>query len=211
LKWDSDKNTLYERVRVTESGFSLTEEAQIVQQAIKAVAAEEGETAFLVLYDHYFSRVFTYFRYRCPDLQTCDDLTAQTFEQALTHLDDYDAKRGPFAAWLFGIARNAANLYFRRRLHFQWLALDKLINLSGHEPLPEEQVIQNAEELQLIAALSHLPDRQRDLLALKFSGGLNNREIAALMGLSEQNVAVILHRSIHILRQQLSDEGEKHV
>ena len=72
-------------------------------------------------------------------------------------------------------------------------------------------MIRNAEERQLIAAISHLPDRQRDLLALKFSGRLNNREIAALTGLSEQNVAVILHRSIRILRQRLSDEGESYV
>lgn len=196
---------------MNECEISISEEIQIVQEAIKAGAYRDGVAAFLVLYDYYFSRIYTYFRYRCPEPQTCDDLTAQTFEQALTHLDEFDLHRGPFSAWLFGIARNAVNCYYRRRLRFQWLALDKFIHFSSHEPLPEEQVIRNAEERQLIAAISHLPDRQRDLLALKFSGGLNNREIAALTGLSEQNVAVILHRSICILRQQLSDEGEKYV
>lgn len=196
---------------MTEAGINATAEIQLIQEAIKTGNARENGAAFLVLYDHYFPRVYTYFRYRCPDPQTCDDLTAQTFEQALTHLDDYDSSRGPFAAWLFGIARNAANLHFRRKFRFQWLSLDKFINLSGHEPLPEEQAIQNDQQRHLIEAVSHLPDRQRDLLALKFSGGFNNREIAALTGLSEQNVAVILHRSIHILRQQMGDVGEGHV
>lgn len=188
------------------TGINYSEEVQIVQETL---STQESGPAFLALYDQYFSRVYTYFRYRCPDPQTCDDLTAQTFEQALTHLEDYDARRGPFAAWLFGIARNAANLHFRRGFRFQWLALDKIINLSGHEPLPEEQAIQNDQQRHLITAVSRLPDRQRDLLALKFSGGLTNREIAALTGLSEQNVAVILHRSIHILRQQMGAEGTK--
>lgn len=188
------------------TGINYSEEVQTAQEAI---SVKESGLAFLALYDQYFSRVYTYFRYRCPDPQTCDDLTAQTFEQALTHLDDYDANRGPFAAWLFGIARNAANLHFRRGFRFQWLNLDKIINLSAYEPLPEEQVIHNDQQRHLIAAVSRLPDRQRDLLALKFSGGLTNREIAALTGLSEQNVAVILHRSIHILRQQMGAEGMK--
>jgi RNA polymerase sigma-70 factor (ECF subfamily) len=193
---------------VTITGLNHSEEVQIIQEAS---STRESGAAFLALYDRYFSRVYTYFRYRCPDPQTCDDLTAQTFEQALTHLDDYDASRGPFAAWLFGIARNTANLHFRRRFRFQWLALDKIINLSGHEPLPEEQAIQNDQQRHLIEAVSCLPDRQRDLLALKFSGCLTNREIASLTGLSEQNVAVILHRSIQILRQQMSAEDEKNV
>jgi RNA polymerase sigma-70 factor, ECF subfamily len=196
---------------VSEAGINTKAEIQLIQEAIKTGSARESGAAFLALYDHYFPRIYTYFRYRCPDPQTCDDLTAQTFEQALTHLNDFDPSRGPFAAWLFGIARNAANLHFRRRFRFQWLALDKFINLSGHEPLPEEQAIQNDQQRQLITSVSHLPDRQRDLLALKFSGGFNNREIAALTGLSEQNVAVILHRSIQNLRQQMGDEGENHV
>lgn len=196
---------------MTETGIRLTKEVQIIQEAIQTGSARVSGSGFLVLYDAYFSKVYTYFRYRCPDPQTCDDLTAQTFEQALTHLDGYDSSRGPFAAWLFGIARNAANLYFRRRFRFQWLALDRLINLSGREPLPEEQAIQDDQQRHLMDAVSRLPDRQRDLLALKFSGSLTNREIAALTGLSEQNVAVILHRSIHSLRQQMSDEGEPHV
>lgn len=193
------------------SDTGIPEEVQIVEETIKEGVTRDGGAAFLVLYDFYFPRIYTYFRYRCTDLQTCDDLTAQTFEQALTHLDEYNFRRGPFSAWLFGIARNAINGYYRRKLHFQWLPLDKLINLSWHGPLPEEQAIRDAEDHMLITAISRLSDRQRDLLALKFSGRLNNREIASLTGLSEQNVAVILHRAIRILRQWLSDEDENNV
>jgi RNA polymerase sigma factor (sigma-70 family) len=164
---------------------------------------------FLGLYDRYFPRVYTYFRYRCSDPHTCDDLASQTFEQALTHLDEYDPSRGPFVAWLFGIARNAACSHFRRGRKFQWLPLEKIWTLSGPDPQPEEQAEQKDEERRLVEAVSCLPDRQRDLLALKFSGGLNNREIAGLTGLSEQNVAVIVHRSIQSLRKMLGEEVER--
>jgi RNA polymerase sigma-70 factor, ECF subfamily len=183
------------------------EEADLPAAVPALFPAQEDE--FLELYDRYYARIYTYFRYRCADAQTCDDLAAQTFEQALVHFEDYDPARGPFVAWLFGIARNAVHHHYRRGRKFQWLSLDKWFTLSGNDPQPEEQAVQKDEQRRLIDAIGRLPDRQRDLLALKFSGGLNNREIATLTGLSEQNVAVIIHRSIQSLRKHLGNEEDR--
>jgi len=166
--------------------------------------------AFLALYDRYFPRVYTYFRHRCQDLRVCDDLTAQTFEQALDHCSDFRPERGSFAAWLFGIARNVANGYLRRKRRFQWLPFEALQTLSGSDPAPEEAAIQADDRRILLGYIQELPPRQRDVLALKFAGGLTNREIAALTGLSEQNVGVILHRSIAHLRKKMECTEDWH-
>ena len=50
-----------------------------------------------------------------------------------------------------------------------------------------------------------LKDNERDLLGLKYNTGLNNRQIAELTGLSEQNVGVILFRAIKQLRKLMDD------
>jgi RNA polymerase sigma-70 factor (ECF subfamily) len=55
--------------------------------------------------------------------------------------------------------------------------------------------------------LGRLGERERDLVALKFIAGLNNRQIAALSGISESNVGVILYRSMHRLRALLQNPG----
>ena len=52
----------------------------------------------------------------------------------------------------------------------------------------------------MLAALSRLDERERELLALKFASCMTNRQIAGLSGLSESNVGVILYRALHHLR-----------
>ncbi len=176
----------------------------VLNEARLVVEAARDTQAFLALYDRYFPRVYTYFRCRCADLQACDDLTAQTFEQALTHLRDFDPERGSFAAWLFGIARNNANAALRQKLRTLWLPLEALLSRPGNDPPPEEAAIAADRRSLLASCVRALPPRQRDLLALKFMGELTNRQIAEMSGLSEQNVAVILHRSLHDLRERMN-------
>ncbi len=61
----------------------------------------------------------------------------------------------------------------------------------------------------MLEAMAVLSAQQRDLLALKFSVDLTNRQIAALTGLSEQNVGVIIFRAIRKLRQVMGRKEEK--
>lgn len=178
----------------------IEEDGQLARQAVHSAAA------FLALYDRYFARVYTYFRYRSNDLPTCDDLTAQTFEHALVHIGDYCPERGAFAAWLFGIARNLANGHLRESLRRPLISLSVFQKLQSSDPAPEEMVVRSDEMQELQAGIRALPARQRDLLALKFSGRLTNRQIAAMTGLSEQNVAVLIHRSIQALRKKIAAE-----
>jgi len=172
------------------------------EQALVARAAADP-AAFAALYDHYFPRVYNYARYRVQDGEAAGDLTAQIFEQALRALDGYDPDRGAFAAWLFGIARNAINLHFRARKRHRWLSLDALRGRAGNEPNPEKVVISHEMQHSLLQAVANLRERERELIALKFGAGLTNRHIAELTGMSEGNVGVTLYRAVQRLRREL--------
>ncbi len=50
-------------------------------------------------------------------------------------------------------------------------------------------------------ALARLPARDRELVALKFHGGLSNGEIARVLGVSESTAGTRLHRAIEKLRK----------
>jgi len=165
---------------------------------------------FLALYDRYFSRVYNYMRYRSPDTYTADDLTSQTFEQALAKIDSYNPQKAPFAAWLFTIARNLVNDSLRRKKRIEWVSLDHVKGTPFQSTSPEEQAELSDEQQRLVSALKTLPAKKCDLLALKFAGEMTNREIARITGMSEQNVGVTLHRSIKKLRKRLLDEDVNH-
>ena len=158
------------------------------------------QLVFVRLYDEYYPRVYNYTRYRCGDAETADDLTAQTFERALSHLEDYDSQRGPFGAWLFAIARNLVNNHLRTVQRSNCLPLDIYDERPAPLVSPEERLIQTEAETELLEAMSHLSERERDLLSLKFAAGLTNRRIAEVMALSEANVGVILYRALQHLR-----------
>jgi RNA polymerase sigma-70 factor (ECF subfamily) len=155
-----------------------------------------------VLYDTYFRRIYTYIRYRVSDPQTSDDLTEQVFETLLKHLGQYAAERGPFEAWLFAIVRNVVNQHFRRS-RLPWLNWEIFSNRPAAGPLPEETALQRETRAELLAALARLDQRARDLVGLKFVARLTNRQIAAMTGLKESHVGVILFRAIAQVRLEL--------
>ena len=105
-------------------------------------------------------------------------------------------------AWLFGIARNAALDELRRRKRRAVLEVDP----EDTDASPPEDYAEFAVRREAVrAALASLDGQERDLIALKFAGGLSNGEIARVLRMSESNVGTRLHRTITKLREACHD------
>ena len=172
-------------------------------------AASLRRQHFIQLYDQYFSKVYNYTCYRCGDGVIADDLTSQTFERAFTNFEDYRPEIAPFGAWLFTIARNIVSNHLRSERARDQLPLDRCVEQPDHSALPEDRLICDENQIELMHAMARLGERERDVLSLKFGAGLTNRRIARLIGISESHVGVIVYRSLHRLRNLLSDRIEK--
>lgn len=149
------------------------------------------------LYIAEMPRVYNFFRYRVGDDALAEDLTSTTFEKAWRGRARYRRDLAGFSTWLFAIARHVAIDYYRRRRDS--VSLDD-IQEQTDERTPEDAVERRADIAQLARLLAYLPERERELLALKYGAGLTNREIARLVSLSESNVGTILHRTVSQLR-----------
>ena len=150
--------------------------------------------SFEDLYGRTFPRVYAYVASLLRDRSAAEEVTAQAFERAYRRRSSYRSGRGPVEAWLFGIARNAALDELRRRGRRASLEADVA------DPAQEEtdDLLRRAT---VRAALASLDARERDLIALKFAGGLSNAEIAGVLGMSESNAGTRLHRTIEKLRR----------
>jgi RNA polymerase sigma-70 factor, ECF subfamily len=177
--------------------LALPDEAQLVQQAV------DDPAAFAVIYDHYFSSVYNYIRYRVEDAPTADDLTATVFEKVLHNLHRFRAEKAPFGAWLFSIARNTVTDHRRRYKQRKTVSIDRIRERVSDNLPPETFVIEKDRQQQLLDAVQQLPERERDIISLKFGAGLTNRHIADISNLSESNVGVIIYRAIRKLKTQL--------
>jgi RNA polymerase sigma-70 factor (ECF subfamily) len=142
--------------------------------------------------------VYAYVATLLRDRAAAEDVTAATFERAYRKQRSYKPARGSKRAWLFGIARNAALDELRRRKRAAALAAEP----ADVEAAPPEDAAEAALRRAAVrAALSRVGPRERELIALKFHAGLDNAEIAAVLGISVSNAGTQLHRAMTKLRE----------
>jgi len=143
-------------------------------------------------------RLYNYFRYRLGDEAVAEDLTSVVLEKAWLKRHRYRRDRAAFSVWLFAIAKNEVITYLRKRRISIPMAMAE--NVTGETA---EHILEHSQDLQTLShLLADLPERERELVSLKFGADLNNREISAITGLSESNVGTILSRVLQKLREQ---------
>jgi RNA polymerase sigma-70 factor, ECF subfamily len=143
-------------------------------------------------------RLYNYFRYRLGDEAIAEDLTSIVLEKAWLKRHHYREDRAAFSTWLFAIAKNEVVAYLRKRRVS--LSISMAEKATGETA---EHVLEHAQDLQMLSwLLADLPERERELISLKFGADLNNREISTITGLSESNVGTILSRVLQKLREQ---------
>jgi RNA polymerase sigma-70 factor (ECF subfamily) len=170
-------------------------EAATLAPPVPEVAAGEH---FEDLYRRAFPRVYAYVATLLRDRSAAEEVTAQAFERAFRKRRQFKPSRGSADAWLFGIARNAALDELRRRGRRAALETEP----EDAAALPAEEHAEHALRRATVrAALATLEPGERDLVALKFSAGLSNAEIARVIGASESNAGTRLHRVIEKLRK----------
>ena len=150
-------------------------------------------------YAELLPRVYSFFRYRVGHGAVAEDLTATTFARAWGARHRYRRDLASFKTWVYAIARNVAIDHFRTRRPLVPLA--EAEGLAG-APGPEAEAERRSDADRLGRLLQRLPDRERELIALKYGAGLSNREIARTTKLGESNVGTILHRTIAALRSE---------
>jgi RNA polymerase sigma-70 factor (ECF subfamily) len=138
------------------------------------------------------------------DRVAAEDVTALSFERAYRRRRTFDRRRGEERAWLFGIARNAALDELRRRKRLATLATD---SPDESLPGPEDGAEVALRRTAVRSALTALSSRERELVALKFHGGLANGEIAQVLGMSETGVGSFLYRTMQKLREACDETG----
>ena len=176
----------------------MTAEQALPGRLVRWITAAEPD--WDAVYAEQLPRVYNFFRYRFGPSMDAEDLTARTFEKAWQARHRYRRDVAGFATWLLAIARNLAVDHLRARRHHLPLDAAALVAVSGGTP--EDAAARGSDEARLAALLAGLPDRERELVALKYGADMTNRAIARVTGLSESNVGTILHRTVHTLRER---------
>jgi RNA polymerase sigma-70 factor (ECF subfamily) len=165
---------------------------------------------FRRLYRHYSPRVFNYVVYRVGSKQDAEDLTADIFLKVIEAIMRFEYRGvGSFATWVFRIAHNAVQDFYRAHLRYEPVDLDDLPEIQSHELLPEEMFARKEQFAHLRQALITLSPRRQEVITLRFFAGLRNHEIAEVLNLDEHAVASHLCRGLEDLAHKFQAEELK--
>jgi RNA polymerase sigma-70 factor, ECF subfamily len=172
------------------------------------VAAAETDAAFQQLYDAAFPKIYAFIRCQVSSVETAQDLVSRVFVKAYRHRRNQPP---PDAAmqWVFRIARTTLIDYWRvdKRRESASLPLDEIAELPSETENPEAAYERKQRSAEIVRELGNLGDDDRMMLALKFAGQRTNREIAAIMSISDGAVSMRLLRSLRRLRERLRGTG----
>jgi RNA polymerase sigma factor (sigma-70 family) len=144
-------------------------------------------------------RVYAYVAYRVGDGAHAEDITSEVFERALRYRKRYDERRGSPISWLIGIARRVIADH----------AADGAAHGGEVPELPVTSTFEDeiASRLELREAVRCLPERDREMIALRFGADLTSKQIARILGLRTNTVEVTLHRALATLRRALETDA----
>ena len=173
------------------------------EAALLAQGASGDQGAWQQLFDKWKKPLLAFFYRSLGSMAEAEDLTLEVFVRLHRAAPRYEP-RAHFATFLFHIARNLLlnELRRRRRKPAQSLppeAFDYLVSADSDES-------RRATELEEIfqQALARLPEAQRTLLLLVQQQGLNQSDVARMLGITENSLRVQLHRARQELKKIMS-------
>jgi RNA polymerase sigma-70 factor (ECF subfamily) len=154
-------------------------------------------TAFECLYERHSGRVFQYLKGKVSS-ETAKDLLQETFLKVHRSRRQYQPQY-PFLPWLFTVARNSLNDFFRN-------SDQRVVKIGVHADLLPEVLLPIVPEHDLSAALSGLPQVQRRAIELRYLNEWSFEKIAEEMSTTPENSRQIVSRGIKKIRSLLKGD-----
>lgn len=153
-------------------------------------------------FHEYRDPVYRYIRFRVATREVAEDVTSEVFMKALRSIHRYDPEIASPKTWLLRIARNAVTDHLRalRRRGSLHVSLDRVPDLVADVPSQEERVVRQERIQRVLNGTRTLRRADQEILSLRYGSGLENAEIAEHLGISNNAVAVRLHRALKRLK-----------
>ena len=168
-----------------------------ILDALAARAGKGDRRAFEDIYNRTVDEIFGYIQGRCgPDV--AEDVTAMTFFKAWRAAPAYKAGKRRFLPWLYAIARNEVNAYWRSQKRIVEPLDSDVIDDTGEDAM-------HSQELRsvLVRALADLTSDQRDVLILRYYGDKSHAEIGKILGKREGAVRALHLRALRQMRKEM--------
>ncbi len=154
--------------------------------------------AFDELVRRHLDEVFRFFIKLTNDPMDAEDLAQDVFLKLYKSLKKFRFE-AEFKTYLYRVNVNTANNYLRRSQWRKWMHLDQ-----SPEQIDDTTDIQSEwRKSEIWDAIAKLPKTQRMVVMMRVAQNMSHKDIAAVIGVSENSVKSNFHHGINQLKQRL--------
>ena len=154
------------------------------------------------VYRQHAQTVYKFLLSQCHDPHLAEELTQETFYQAVRSIDRFDG-RCRVSVWLCQIAKHLWYQHLRKSGRETELPEESQLPLI---PSAEEETVRRSGQLDLLRQIHALPEPGREVVYLRAFGGLSFREIGDVLGKTETWARVTFYRG----KERLKQGGDTH-
>jgi RNA polymerase sigma-70 factor, ECF subfamily len=169
--------------------------------------------AFGLVFDTWYKPVFGYIFRRTADYDLSKDIAAETFLKAFIKINQFQWRGISLSAWLYRIATNELNQYYRSN-KYKPQSLQQLLENPQMEKLLHQQADDEREMMEkefrayndynlIRDNLQTLDIKYQEVIALRYFEQKTNTEIAMILDKNEGTVKSLLSRGLEKLRNML--------
>jgi RNA polymerase sigma-70 factor (ECF subfamily) len=134
-------------------------------------------------------------------IEDASDITSQVFLKALVNLNQFKFRGFPFSSWLYKIALNEVNQFYRKNKN------RRTINVDEHQL---KDIVEEAGELfdevkrgMLLRVLASLDEAKLVLIEMRFFEKRSFREISEILNITENNAKVKTYRVLDEMKKKM--------
>lgn len=169
-------------------------------------ARKLDEEALASIYDAFSSALYRYAVHQLGDAQAAEDIVSETFFRLLRSIGAGGGPEKHLKSYLYRVAHNLIIDQYRRNPIIEVNIDSEISALADGNKNPERQVETSFEQEELRNNLWNLTADQRQVIVLKYLEGLNNQEVADVLGKPVGAIKALQHRGLNSLRRMLAKD-----
>ncbi len=180
---------------------------QIQELVQKAKGGDQG--AFGEIYDLFADKIFRFIKIKVHDQQTAEDILQESFIKAWRALKNLKMENLNFSAWLYAIARNTINDFYRKQYRMpemeeleETTAIAAGATVNGAEVEIDHKFL--AQEMG--KCFDKLPAQYKEILEMRFIQDFTTDETASILGKTNLSVRLSQHRALKKLKDIMEND-----
>lgn len=154
------------------------------------------------LYKTYHKELYLHIYSLCKNKAVAEDILQETFLKAILSLSEQHTN---MRAWLYLVARN---LYLNHTKKEKGkIPIEEIAETGNAELTVAEQLIKKESKQLLYSALQSLGGAKKEVLIMQYFGSLSQKEIAAVLQITPENVRILAHRGKQEIKKYMEANG----